>query len=322
MSADIFKLKRGSTAAVNAYLPQLGEPVVDTTTNTLKIGDGATLGGLPLTLVASAIKLATSRTIALSGTVTGTIGFDGTSNVTIATSVGSSLQTSLDAKAPLASPTLTGTPLTPTAAQDTNTTQVASTAFVVGQAAAVVPVVDGTATVGTSLRYARQDHVHPTDTSRAPLASPALTGTPTSTTPAVGTNTTQIATSAMVQAEIANKRAWTAYTPSITAASGTYTSVTTTGKYVVIMGICHVQIQITVTTKGTGVTPIVGLPVPALSGSAGYLMLAREGAINGKTGSCTIAAGLTTVNVNAYDNTDLVTADGSIIRISGSYPVA
>lgn len=40
--------------------------------------------------------------------------------------------------------------------------------------------------------------------SKAPLASPALTGTPTAPTAAVGTNTTQVATTAFVNAEIAN----------------------------------------------------------------------------------------------------------------------
>ena len=100
--------------------------------------------------------------------------------------------------APLASPSLTGTPLSTTAAADTNTTQIATTAFVVGQASSTAPVVDGTATVGTSLKYARADHVHPTDTSRAALASPSFTGTPLSTTAAVDTNTTQIATTAYV----------------------------------------------------------------------------------------------------------------------------
>lgn len=75
-----------------------------------------------------------------------------------------------------ASPTFTGTPLSTTAAVDTNTTQIATTAFVVAQASATAPIIDGTATVGTSLRYARQDHIHPTDTSRAALASPTFTG--------------------------------------------------------------------------------------------------------------------------------------------------
>lgn len=77
------------------------------------------------------------------------------------------LQSSLDLKAALASPTFTGTPAAPTATADTNTTQLATTAFVVGQASSTTPVVDGTAAVGTSLKYARADHVHPTDTSRA-----------------------------------------------------------------------------------------------------------------------------------------------------------
>lgn len=73
----------------------------------------------------------------------------------------------------LTSPTITGTPTAPTAAVDTNTTQVATTAFVVGQG------------------YAK-------------LASPALTGVPTAPTAAVQTSTTQIATTAYVNAEIAN----------------------------------------------------------------------------------------------------------------------
>ena len=107
-------------------------------------------------------------------------------------------------KAPLASPALTGVPTAPTAAAGTNTTQLATTAFVTsantGQLASAAPLMDGTAAVGTSTLLARQDHIHPTDTSRAPLASPALTGTPTAPTAAAGTNTTQIATTAFVTA--------------------------------------------------------------------------------------------------------------------------
>lgn len=101
-------------------------------------------------------------------------------------------------RAPLASPGLTGTPTAPTPAADTNTTQLATTAFVVGQAGSATPLINGTAAVGTSLRFARQDHVHPTDTTRAPLASPTFTGTPAAPTPAADTNTTQVATTAFV----------------------------------------------------------------------------------------------------------------------------
>jgi hypothetical protein len=106
-------------------------------------------------------------------------------------------------KANLASPTFTGTPAAPTAAVDTNTTQLATTAFVLAQAAGTAPVVDGTAATGTSTRYARQDHVHPTDTSRAALAGPTFTGVPAAPTAAVDTNTTQLATTAFVLAQAA-----------------------------------------------------------------------------------------------------------------------
>lgn len=65
-----------------------------------------------------------------------------------------------------------------------------------------IPGMDGTAAVGTETKFARGDHIHPTDTSRAPVASPGLTGTPTAPTATTGTNTTQIATTAFVQTEI------------------------------------------------------------------------------------------------------------------------
>lgn len=77
------------------------------------------------------------------------------------------------------SPTFTGAPAGPTASADTNTSQLATTAYVIGQAGNTAPVINGVASAGASLRYSRQDHVHPTDTSRAPTASPTLTGTVT-----------------------------------------------------------------------------------------------------------------------------------------------
>ena len=39
------------------------------------------------------------------------------------------------------------------------------------------PLINGTAAAGTATVPSRQDHVHPTDTTRAPLASPSFTGT-------------------------------------------------------------------------------------------------------------------------------------------------
>lgn len=74
----------------------------------------------------------------------------------------------LATKAPLASPQLTGTPTAPTAAVGTSTPQLATTAFVLGQAATQAPGKAGVAAVGSSTRYAREDHVHPESTNQTP----------------------------------------------------------------------------------------------------------------------------------------------------------
>ena len=59
----------------------------------------------------------------------------GGDELTLAQAQITNLTTDLSAKAPLANPTFTGTPAAPTAAVDTNTTQIATTAFTVAQIA-------------------------------------------------------------------------------------------------------------------------------------------------------------------------------------------
>lgn len=61
------------------------------------------------------------------------------------------------------------------------------------------PAMNGTASPGSVAEYARGDHVHPVDTTRAPLNSPTFSGAPAAPTAAAGTNTTQIATTAFVK---------------------------------------------------------------------------------------------------------------------------
>jgi hypothetical protein len=108
----------------------------------------------------TATALQTARTIGLSGDVTGSTSFDGTGNATItatvvddshshSTSTITGLDSALASYAPLASPALTGTPTVPTAAVNTNTTQAASTAFVVAQIADDAPTKTGTGASGT-----------------------------------------------------------------------------------------------------------------------------------------------------------------------------
>jgi hypothetical protein len=105
----------------------------------------------------------------------------------------SGLQTALDSKAPLASPALTGVPTAPTATAGTNTTQVATTEFVTSIAVTK-------SDVGHSHTIANVTNLQSSLDSKAPLASPALTGVPTAPTATAGTNTTQVATTEFVTA--------------------------------------------------------------------------------------------------------------------------
>ena len=145
------------------------------------------------------------------------------------------LQTTLNAKAPLSSPTFTGTPAAPTAAGGTNTTQVATTAFVQAaissfgagdmakstydtdndgkvDAAEVADSVAWTGITGKPSTFAPSAHGHAISDvtglqtaldTKAPKSSPTFTGTPAAPTATAGTNTTQIATTAFVSAAIA-----------------------------------------------------------------------------------------------------------------------
>lgn len=111
--------------------------------------------------------------------------------------------------APKESPSLTGTPKTPTAPAGNNTTQIASTAFV--QAAILTLIGGAPATLDTLKEIAVAINNDPNFSTtinnalalKAPLASPALTGTPTAPTAAQTVNNTQIATTAFVKAAVA-----------------------------------------------------------------------------------------------------------------------
>ena len=147
----------------------------------------------------------------------------------------SGLEAALSAKAPLASPALTGSPTAPTAASGTNTTQIATTAFVQQEitgfgagdmarsvydtnnngkvdAAEAADSVPWAGVTGKPTSFTPATHSHSIAQvtglqtaldEKAPHASPALTGTPTAPTAAAGTNTTQLANTAFVQAALA-----------------------------------------------------------------------------------------------------------------------
>lgn len=136
-----------------------------------------------------------------------------------------------DTKAPIDSPTFTGTPQCPTPANTVTSAQLINAAFYANQKGTATPSaaaesgtpgastkfaredhthpanmsssaadmqMNGTAAAGTSSKPARADHVHPTDSTRAPINSPVFTGMPEAPTAVRHSSSNQIATTLFV----------------------------------------------------------------------------------------------------------------------------
>jgi trimeric autotransporter adhesin len=131
----------------------------------------------------SAISITASQVTDLTKSSVGLGNVDNTADT--AKPVSTAQQTALDLKANLASPALTGTPTAPTAAAATDTTQVATTAFVRAEVAALVGSAGATLDTLGELATALGNDANLSTTLtnsialKAPLASPTFTGTVT-----------------------------------------------------------------------------------------------------------------------------------------------
>jgi len=236
--------------------PQLTNRVVDSviisTPTAPTASKNSTLGGQNTTQIATlayvkdvAADYAPLASPSLTGTpltttqATGTRVATGAStqiaNSTYVRNVAGEIYTEVDLKAPLASPSLTGTPLTTTQATGTRaatgaSTQIANSTYVRNVAGEIYtaldlkaplasPTLTGTPLTPTAAAETNNTQIASTAyvTSgigsavttvnaalalKAPLASPGLTGTPTAPTAAVGTNNTQLATTAFTKEAI------------------------------------------------------------------------------------------------------------------------
>ena len=176
------------------------------------------------------------------------------------------------------SPALTGTPTAPTAGSGTNTTQIATTAFVTaalpdisGKANIASPTFTGTVTIPTGASIA--DY--------APLASPTFTGTPAAPTAAADTNTTQVATTAYVQTELGDYA---------TLASPTFTGTPTVPGYAALAGA-------TFSGKITAQVATVGEIDEIADDTGGTVTISLDTSANYKT--ATFAAARTLANPSA-----------------------
>ena len=197
------------------------------------------------------------------------------------------------------SPALTGTPTAPTATVGTNTTQVATTAFVktsVDNLLASAPAALDTlnelaAALGNDASFSST--VTTSLAAKAPLASPSLTGTPLAPTASAGTSTTQIATTAFVATSFAPKASPT-FTGTVTTPLTTAGVVTTSGA-----GVLSSTASATAATAntyalrdGNGYVITSGLqtsPPPAIVTATTYTVAATDTSlIFNSTASCTV----------------------------------
>ena len=171
--------KLASATAATTYAPLASPTFTGTVTlpaNTISqsmMGDDSVgtneLGGLSVTTEKIADGAVTNAKVSASAA--------------IAQSKIDGLTTDLAAKAPLASPALTGTPTAPTATAGTNSTQVATTAYADAAVAAIVDAAPGTLNTLNEIAAAINDDASYAATittalgTKAPLESPTFTGT-------------------------------------------------------------------------------------------------------------------------------------------------
>jgi len=159
---------------------------VDDTISTHTADTTSVHGIADTSLLATTANVATAKSEAIAAVTVTSLSLENVNNTSDANKpVSTATQTALDLKAPLASPALTGTPTAPTAAAATDTTQIATTAFVRAEVAALVnsagATLDTLGEIATAL--GNDANLSQTLTTsiglKAPLASPTFTGTVT-----------------------------------------------------------------------------------------------------------------------------------------------
>lgn len=94
---------------------------------------------------------------------------------------------------------LTGNPTVLTLPVDDVSARIANAAWVIAQASSTAPVMDGTATVGVSKRWARADHIHPSDTTRVGIKASAKVNLTSISATTIATYTTPSSGASMYQ---------------------------------------------------------------------------------------------------------------------------
>lgn len=150
-------------------------------------------------------------------------------------------------------------------------------------------------------------------TTNTGTGSNVLATSPTLVTPVLG-----VATATTINGVTLDNTAWTSFTPTMTATSGTLTTVTAAGFYKVIGKTCFLQMGVTITTNGTA-NGFLNFSLPFTSSSTcRCYVTGSERASTGKMCKGFIDPSTTIASVSYYDNT-YPGANGTSIQVSGFY---
>jgi hypothetical protein len=114
--------------------------------------------------------------------------------------------------------------------------------------------------------------------------------------------------------------AWTAYTPTVAAGAGAFTTVSATGRYKQLGKSTCAAIEVTITTNGTA-SSYFTVTIPVTSAASRQMLVAKETAVTGIMGSGQIEPSSGTAAVAKYDGTYLG-ATGYRVTLSGCYETA
>ncbi len=112
---------------------------------------------------------------------------------------------------------------------------------------------------------------------------------------------------------------WLSYTPTITAASGTFTTVSAAGQYLLMGKMCYFTILINITTNGTAAGGVIAtLPLQVANSNYYYMAYGRELAATGNMLQGYTSSGLTALTIYTYNNA-YPGGSGYLLALSGFY---
>lgn len=169
------------------------------------------------------------------------------------------------------------------------------------------PLINGTAAVGTSNNFARDDHRHPTDTTRAAAA--------TTITPS-GSITGGGDLSANRTLAYSGDGAWTTYTPAVTCGTGSVTMTSVAGAYK-RLGDKTVAFRVKAVINVNSACTSFGLSLP-FAPNADLSLTGRESVASGQMFGGNATAGSAAFILFYYNNTN-VAANGATFTFGATY---